>query len=280
MKKNYFLALFLIFSLNTFADENAIHPINTNVSGESVLQTTPDEYPINPYVSNEIWSAVKPYFLPYNDPMRKKLDHIFGHFRIIMGRDLLRYAGFTTKMVRDDTHPIVLGHPKIKGHLIKLYTDEQNVMDWFQWKRRIEGAKVIQDLIDKLGCGHLLTVPKKWIYPLPAEPSPPPGAFRKNFILVVEKMKILEWSPNRVKWITAITKEHLEAIYEIVEELGLNDSIHASNTTFLKDGRIAFIDTEHHHTWPIRYERLQDLLSPEMQEYLFELMQKRPPRLR
>ena len=50
-------------------------------------------------------------------------------------------------------------------------------------------------------------------------------------------------------------------------EEGLKDSVFPDNIPFTKDGKMAFIDTEHHHLWPVDYYRLERYLSPEMKTY-------------
>ena len=92
-----------------------------------------------------------------------------------------------------------------------------------------------------------MKVPHKWIYPLPADPSPKEkeGIYRKNFILVTEEMDILSRKKNRKAYNKRITKKHLIALYTLINECGLLDSVYADNVPFCKDGKMAFIDTEH-----------------------------------
>ncbi len=100
----------------------------------------------------------------------------------------------------EDLKPYFLpvNHPLIKGYLFKVYLDVQpDICEWSNWVRRIEGAHAIRACIKRHGYKHF-SVPHKWIYPLPPEPSPPFSEkyHRKNFILIVEDMHIVNLTQN------------------------------------------------------------------------------------
>ena len=224
----------------------------------------------SPYVNESTWEMVEPYLLPENHPIREQLDRIFCvQTRVIASSDTLKEAGFPKPNPRPYSHAIISHHPLLKGYLVKMFSDSQpKVVDWEQWLRRIKGAISIQEFIIKYDYADFFKVPKKWIYPLPAEPSPSEGSFRKNFICVVEDMEILEKAASYAKWKgDYMTPEKLEAIFHVLKEEGLSDSVRAFNLPIAKDDKIAILDTEHHHKWPVRYAILAEYLSPEMQVY-------------
>ena len=166
-----------------------------------------------------------------------------------------------------------------------MYTDYgQNVDEWDFWIKRITGADLARAVIKKHDLRGLFKAPKKWIYPLPPEPSPPegPNYFRKNFVLVVENMKPLARKKNHKKYRAILYRHYLDAIYTILTETGLSDSANADNAPWCKDGRIAFLDTERHSTWPIKYHSLLEFLSPKMRAYWAKLTgvpyHKSPPK--
>ncbi len=105
---------------------------------------------------------------------------------------------------------------------------------------------------------------------MPTEPSPPDRSkyVRKNFVLVVEDMNILNQKENEAKWRSVeITPSLLDAVDLLLDEAGLSDSVFAFNIPFSYDGKISVVDTEYFHRWPIRFGPLKHYLSPEMQEY-------------
>lgn len=222
------------------------------------------------HIPQDVWDRVKPYFLPNNHPIKAKLDAIFGSTRVLLSLEGFKKAGFSKYKMRSWSRAVVAQHPKLQGVIIKAYLDtELEYVDWERWLARIEGAQGVQACIARHGYENYFSVPAKWIYPLPDEPVPPlsPKYSRKNFILIAEKMKVLKKSDNLNAWRTQMTPELLDAIYIVLTEEGLFDSLIASNIPFTKDGRMSFIDTEHHHGWPINYSKMAQYLSPPMQLY-------------
>ncbi len=231
------------------------------------------DYPENPHISPEVWHLVKPYLLPSNHPIKRNLDALFGQKRVTQNLRSLEEAHFTRCYIRGYSKLVVTEHSMIRGYWLKLFIDDQDISDFPAFINRIEGALAIQDAIIGHGYEKHFVVPKKWIYPLPAEPSPSPGSFRKNFILVAEDMDLYKKSDNRKKWATKITPPRALAIYTIMQELGLNDCIHPFNLPFSKDGRQAFIDTEHHHNWPVRFDLMLQHMPPLLQDYWLKIIE-------
>lgn len=215
-----------------------------------------DDYPRNPHVSDVVWETAKPYFLPFNHPIKPKLDKIFAS-RPTLNEHTLKRAGFKKTHPRPQSKLVVTTHKHLPGYWLKFFLDDQKgVVDYTHLIHRIKGARSIQKTIERRGYKHLFKVPKKWIYPLPAEPSPPSG-HRKNFILVAEDMNVLSRKKNNSKWkSSAMTKELATAIYIVLKQNGLRDTIYPFNLPFSTDGKLAFIDTEYHHAGPVHFERM------------------------
>jgi len=109
-------------------------------------------YVRNPEISEEVWNKLTPYFLPEDLPVKKQLDKIFSKSRITLNRDTLEKAKFKKPKHRKVSKCVVSGHPNLKGYLVKLFTDDQiDKNDWQYWKRRVDGAKAIQNAITKHG---------------------------------------------------------------------------------------------------------------------------------
>jgi hypothetical protein len=225
------------------------------------------EYEKSPYVSSEVWEYVKHFLLPSNHPVKAKLDKIFSASRVTLNEYSLMQAGFERSNVRKFSNNIVSKHPELPGYLVKLFTDEQDIEDYAPLICRIDGAQYIRNEIKAHGYEDMFSVPNKWIYPLPSEPSPPEGYHRKNFILVVEDMKIYRKSKNYLRWKEKMTPKRADAMYVLLQNVGLIDSIYPFNLPFCEDGRQAFIDTEHHHKWPVRFQLMLQFFSPEMEQH-------------
>src|SRR5687767_6232302 len=78
----------------------------------------------NPHVPIEICNDLTPYFLPEEHPIKSKLDPLFAKHRITHSAATLKKAGFKIVSRGYRNHAIVAKHPKMKGYLIKVYTDE------------------------------------------------------------------------------------------------------------------------------------------------------------
>jgi hypothetical protein len=233
------------------------------------------EYPRNPHIDDATWNDLQPYFLPETMPIKPKLDKIFSK-RATQSRKSLESADFKLPAtIRKPNHPLVIKHPKLKGYLLKLFTDDNGFVDaHVDWKRRIIGAHYVREAIERLGYKKLFKVPHKWIYPIPHEPPVIPGSYRQNFLLVVEDMHIFKSGDNKGWWKSiAMNKELVDAIFTIFQDVGLSDSVYPDNLPFSHDRRMAFVDTQHYHKWPIHFEKLLPYFSFQMQAYWSKVIQ-------
>lgn len=239
-------------------------------------------YARSPYISEEAWREVQEYLLPVDHPIKPALDRIFRESRVTASHEAMEDADFSFDIPRGDRRLTAAKHSKLKGYLVKTFLDTQNTAneEWKIWIHRIKGAKIIQESIEKHGFEHLLKVPKKWIYPLPADPSPAPGTpYRQNFVMIVEDMHILNVVKSKDKFMKALDKEFMDALYVVIKENLLIDSIYIDNIPFCSDGKIAFIDTEHYRTdiKPLKLHRMTKYFSPIMQEYWIKVMKHGGP---
>lgn len=237
------------------------------------------EYTPLPYVSERTWSVVTPYLLPENHPIKEELDRIFAQ-RVTLDSSSLKQAGFRSPNPRGFSKTVVTQHPKLPGYFVKCFLDiQKNVSDVQKIMKRIKGAENIKKMIEQRHYEALFKVPQKWIYPLPATPSPPSKYPRKNFILIAEDMQILNTEKNYKAWKgPKMTKERLDAFYTIVDKIGLSDSVMAFNVPFTEDeDKMAFIDTELWNRWPVHFERTIKYLSTTMQPYWHQLVRNHGP---
>jgi len=132
--------------------------------------------------------------------------------------------------------------------------------------RRILGAHSIRASIEQHGYQHLLIVPQKRLYRLPSGPAP--GLYPKKFILVVEEIHVIPDEGTYSLWKSDfITKERLHAVYKVINACGLIDSVYPDNIPITFENLIAFIDTEHFHSWPVPYHKLSHFLAKKQRVY-------------
>lgn len=226
------------------------------------------EYVKPAHISEEVWAETEPKLIPFNHPAKKKLDKIFSKASVLDNMVNLHKAGFEFIEVRNPVHTLIGKHTQLKGYIVKLFTNmQQERKEWLYWLRRIKGAELIAEAIEEKGYGHMMKVPKKWLYLIEANHDPD----KKTFVLVAEDMKLFDDKVNKKLWKNRMTHELLFAIYDMMESLGLYDSNYIDNIPFSKDFRIAFIDTEHYLDWPIAYRKLNLRLSDEIREYWLQI---------
>lgn len=230
-------------------------------------------YERSPNVSLELWEQLTPYFLPEDSPEREALDEIFAKHRVLKSEKAMRKAGFLIISPTDKI--IVARHHKIKGFLVKVYIDNKSTEDeTYWWLKRASGARAVRECIYRHGFQDFMKVPQKWIYPLPLAPLLKDGKKHRHFILVVEDVFPLNQEKNRRAYKRRMTPKILDALYILLKENFLIDSVYADNTPFCKDGKIAFLDTEHafDHTRPVPFSTVGDFLSSDMVAYWEQLL--------
>jgi hypothetical protein len=224
------------------------------------------DYAKSPFVDGATWDTLKPYFLPESHPIKKKLDHLFTRSRVGLSSETLKEAKFKLIGRKLPNHVQVCKHKDLKGYLLKLFTDDQYIGgEWIEFLHRIKGTEAVRQAVARRET-KLLKVPKKWIYPLPINPTPPEGYLRQHFILVVEDMNIYSNEKNLHLWKTVMTQELFKTLCAVLQEAGMYDSVYPDNIPFSKDGGLAFIDTRHYHMWPVRIEKLYPYLNRKMKQ--------------
>jgi hypothetical protein len=232
-------------------------------------------YTMHAQVEPVVWLYLRPFFLPNNHPIKNKLDRLFST-RVTQNTETLRKAGFTKPTPMKFSKTIVTRNKNIPGYMFKFFSDDQKgLSDWQNCFNRVSGSIYIQEALNRYNINHLFVVPTKWIYPLPGDPSPPGHLERKNFIVVETELDIYESKENNKMWKSpVINRNNLIWVYQLLQELGLSDSPYSFNMPITKDNRIAFVDTEHHHEWPVPLFKLSAFLKSDMAAYWKQLCEK------
>ena len=222
---------------------------------------------ISSEIDPAILAQIEPYLLT-NTELLKKLDKIFLKNRVLTDRSSLENAGFYAYGAFHTSGVHVLKHKKLKNYLVKCFTDDfVEKLDWQHFLYRIKGAEYIHQAILYRNAGHYMKVPHKWIYKIPS--IAPQGPH--HFILVVEDMKICGRKKNREKWKNEVKFDLLYCFYHVINDAGAADCNFVDNAPFSEDGKIAFVDTEIYHRWPINFEKLTHYLSPANRHYWHHL---------
>jgi len=239
----HFLLTALFLTAHAYSEEYPEICSETNVSEAEMFEAMD---PMDSEVAfKSLCKNVDQYLLPNDHPIKSTLDRIFSASRVLASIDAMKKAGFINPKIR--ARKIIIGvHPQLKGYLLKVFLDKAKIDELAKFTKRIEGALLIKDAIDKFGYNHMMKVPKKWIYQLPANPAARAGSkiYPKKYVLVVEDMNIESDVRNRELYKTAITNTQLDALFNILTTCGLIDSTFVPNIPFTKDGYISFIDTE------------------------------------
>lgn len=232
-----------------------------------------------PHVGEPQWDFTSPYFLPEDHPAKASLDALFKNGRPTANEKALHDSGFKKVAFNEKTGVWVLKHKDLKGYVIKLYTDDwTGVCDWCMWVKRVKGANVIRDTIERHQFQSDFGVPHKWVYPLPLETYNAQAPQPKDFIMLVEDMDLIDKHYNLVFWKSKLVDEtRLNHLWIILTEAGLLDSVYPDNIPFNSKGQIVFIDTEHYHEWPIPYIKIATFLNKKMAGYWHGLINRGGP---
>lgn len=251
-------------------NENSLSKLQSLLRSVKKLDKIHYRYEL-PEVSEEIWAQVRPYMLPENHPAWPKLHRIFCNSRATLSPEEFKRAGFRRWRPGRWSRVAASSHPECQEYFIKAYCDTELgiLYDWKKWIHRIKGAQAIRQCIKDNDLQANFKVPHKWIYPLPKRPAPPNSSryLRKNFVLVCENMRIQEHSKNEKMYKKKMTRKLMNGLYCILQTCGLYDSVYVFNIPFCKDGRIAVIDTEYHHKWPVPFQKLNKSFSKDLQSY-------------
>lgn len=245
----------------------------TGISGPSLQGFSWSQTLIDyPNISNAQLEMIYYYLLPDDHPIKADLDAFFSRSRVTQDEESLQKANFVDTKFKPNSQTVVTKHPKFKGYVFKLFTDEQEKPDHIHCLfKRIIGAEAVRGSIEKANAGHLFTVPRKWLYFIPPVPS---KYTPKECLLIAEEVALLPYDENVKKWKSnKVPKSTLKALFELLSEVGLSDSIYPSNIQFTQDGKIAFVDTECSYWWPNPplFYVLGDYLSDDNRQYWLSL---------
>lgn len=217
--------------------------------------------------------SLEDLFLSDKHPLKKKLDKIFKKRRATASIEELNESDFYVLSWAGDKHPIVARHPALRGYVIKLFVDTQNVGNGYEhFARRVRNAREIACYIEENGFGNFFKTPEKWLYKIKDADEETQVAY----LLIAKDVKPLSPNKNKQKWKRRnFGQVRLESVFEIIDTLGLFDSVYIDNIPFCEDGKIAIIDTEHLGKWPVNFSKLTPVFHPSLQIKWLKLIECR-----
>lgn len=214
---------------------------------------------IRPYIAQD---SIDEWLLPKGHALHKRLKKLFDDSRIFDSPQDLREAGFDVNK-RVHKKLMVFTHPDVPEYIFKKF--QNGVLRSEQLEKyivRLKGAKAVREAIKEHNLSTIV-VPNKWLYRLPNS--------RKSYLVVAEKFDICfgDDEPNgeNVQRYRTMSYKTLNELCTIMKVLGGCDAW-PRNQPFTKQGKIAFIDTEHvGHKEAHFAKHILPLLDVQMQEY-------------
>lgn len=201
-------------------------------------------------------------------PIYKKLNHLFHQKKNLkFNSTKMLQMGFSIIAHSSEKAVFVATHRNIKGYVFKFFNNPSGTIAEKQALfQRVNGAKRIRQFIEDKKIHQFFKVPQKWVYQIPGKDP--------HYLLVAEDMHLLSHKKNKEAWKShKVSKATLEALYTILKQLGLIDSLYIDNIPFNKEGKICFIDTEHYGLYPVHFGILTSSLSPAMQKIWLQLIE-------
>ncbi len=222
----------------------------------------------HPDIPAELKDLIIPYLLPYDHPMRAPLELIFSLSRVTYDFNSFKEANFIPLM--KNANRLFGYHENYTGYIIKALADTSE-RDPSRLANRVIGAWEFKRIIKKYGMSRIM-IPEKFILPLPVNPpSPIYSPYRKGFVVVENRINILNSRENRRYWNDPKTwsSDTIKELFILFSFVGLSD-INLSNMGLTVDLKhVAFFDTEYYNPVSSKETKLhiRRTLPPVWQKY-------------
>lgn len=213
------------------------------------------------------------YLLSSTHPARDTLDFLFRCPDVIDNDRTFHAAGFEIRVKKSRSLMRVAAHSALPQYLFKVYLVDERQLErkkprgWGSFANRCQGAGRISKIIRDQRLRYF-QVPRKWQVLLPT-PHPACDPNDHPVILVAERQELFSRNENEHAWRNAIVEHHLDELYTIIHGAG-GASYRPDNIRLTKQGKFAFIDTEHSGDQR-DYESISQYLAPRMREYWLAL---------
>lgn len=221
-------------------------------------------------------SEVDRWLLPETHPIYPVLENLFPSREMFDSFETLEYLGFSSKAPAEGTCSwsiLVLAHPLIEGYIIKKYPNHvDSKRQLVKYLRRLQGAATISQYIKEHELEHIV-VPEKWLYRLPDYFNDPVTGF-PGYLVIAEEFDLCpggDWGGETLKKYQKMKEPVMRELCAILHDLRGCDAS-PQNQPFTRDGKIAFIDTEHLGRMPQDFmTRLIKDINPSLQSKAREI---------
>jgi hypothetical protein len=216
------------------------------------------------------------HLLPPTHPARAVLEALFRCSSVIDDEAAFCEVGFKIYVKKSRSLMRVATHPALKKYLFKVFfvneqhCEREKLRGWSGFAIRCEGAQRIRRIIQERGIRNF-QVPHKWLFYPPHHPSC--SLDDQPVILVAEYQDLLPRKENEDAWLNTVTEPHLDELYTIIQGAG-GASYRPDNIPLTKQGKFAFIDTEH-SSEARDCESISPYLAPQMRRYWSDLIQSK-----
>jgi hypothetical protein len=216
------------------------------------------------------------YVLPCDHPAERLLERLFCHSNVIENEAAFLATGFEIQRKQRRSLMRVATHPMLAGYVFKVFfvdereCEREKSRGWKGFVARCNRAERIRRVIQEQRIQHF-KVPGKWLFHAPHHSSCGPDD--QPTILVAEFQDLSSKEESDHAWLHSVTESHLDELYAIINRAG-GTSYRPNNIPLTRQGRFAFIDTEH-STDRHDYESIAPYLSCQMRGYWSNLIKQR-----
>lgn len=199
------------------------------------------------------------------DPGALDLQALCPNPVVFDSRERWRAAGFDVIAREGDEEIMVAAHWSVPGYLFKKFTNKISAKDQLRnYKLRVEGSVELRKFIANRNLQRI-AVPQKWVRDLPG------GGGQ---LLLVERLDVLSRRETRAAY-NLVDHATLGELCTVVHAFrGLDSG--ARNMLLMRDGRIAFVDTERWQDDSKKsyFKRIRDYLTSEQRVFADQMFKK------
>lgn len=212
---------------------------------ERISFPEPYDWAHNPGISEEIRAEVADSLLPGNHPSKSSIDRLFRSGPVMADEDAWYAAGFRYSDQGVSKKGLAIGwHPELPGSIIKGFYDQAGDKHSRYWLNYVISAVKLRKHIVDFSFRYLC-IPEKWLYPIPValtlEENKSSQSYQNPFILVADKLKLLDPEENLRAFKEDMTVEVLEELASVIA-LGL-PQVDLEALRFCSDGKLSIVDT-------------------------------------
>ncbi|MCE5295197.1 MAG: hypothetical protein LLF94_11380 [Chlamydiales bacterium] len=197
-------------------------------------------YPIiKRYIEVDESESVDEWLMHETHPDYIRLQNLFSDRSLFDSSEALKAAGFEVNK-RARKNLMVFWHPTMPDYMFKKFrnsVDTRHQLD--KYTQRLQGARIIRNVIKQNNFKNVV-IPNKWLFKLPFADD--------EYLVVAERLSILpgddDHKKENVQAYRSISEETLYELCTVMKLVGGCDA-YPRNQPFTKDGKIAFVDTEH-----------------------------------